>query len=215
MHGALCRRFAFPPFAACSFALLVGCSSLDTAAPQAPPSAASTRGTFVNFTLNGAVVAVEDGDTLTLQSANAARFIVRLSDLDTPEIFHKGGADRNCPGRVLPDRAGQPLGREARRSLQSLALRKEARAECYEIDRFGRPVCHVFVAGRNVNLEQIERGWGMLPERVDWVRDPASRDAETRARARGAGVWRTAKPLHPGAWRDRCWNRGECAGAES
>ena len=105
--------------------------------------------------------------------------------------------------------------RGPRRSLQGLALGKSARAECYEIDRFGRLVCRVFVAGRNVNLEQIERGWGMLRERADRVRDPASSGAEARARARKVGVWSLTKPLHPGVWRERCWGHGECAGAQS
>jgi micrococcal nuclease len=209
MPTAFCyslARLAIASFVAC---LHIGCAS------QVTEPVTMTRANSVNFTLAGAVVAVEDGDTLTLQTSNAARFVVRLSDLDTPEIFHKAAADRSCPGRVLRDRPGQPLGREARRSLQALALRKDARAECYEVDRFGRPVCHVFIAGRNINLEQIERGWGMLAERTEWVRDPASREAEARARARRAGVWASTDPLHPGAWREQCWNRGQCAGAES
>jgi endonuclease YncB( thermonuclease family) len=116
---------------------------------------------------------------------------------------------------VLGDRPGQPLGQEARRSLQSLALRRQARADCYEIDRYGRPVCHVHVAGRNLNLAQIERGWGMLPERAEWVRDPASREAEAKARARKTGVWAKPDALHPATWRERCWGQGECSGAES
>jgi micrococcal nuclease len=197
-----------------SLAGLVACGAIEasdaTAADSLPHSNQA-----VNFILEGSIGAIEDGDTLTLVTKNKTRFIIRLSDIDTPEIFHKGGPDRMCPGRVLPDRPGQPLGRAARSSLSAIAGRKQARAECYEIDRFGRPVCHVFIGKLNVNREQVERGWGMLSERAEWVRDPESRDAEARARARGAGVWQLRDPLHPARWRDRCWTHGQCAGAES
>jgi len=188
-------------------ALAAGCGAI-------APAERSPRDQAVNFKVEGTVAQIEDGDTLTLVTANDARFVVRLSDFDAPEVFHRRRPDRACPGRVLPDRPGQPLGRAARESLAALARGRQARAECYEIDRFGRPVCHVFAAGVNVNLAQIEQGWGMLPDRADWVRDPASRAAEARARARGAGVWAAAAPVHPGVWRERCWGKGECAGPE-
>ncbi len=216
--GSRARCALFAAAALAAFAAGCGAIAPSTApSPSSPPApiADGPRERSVNFTLAGTVVQVEDGDTLTLVAAKDARFVVRLSDFDAPEIFHRRGPDRACPGRMLPDRPGQPLGRAARDSLASLAAGRQARAECYEIDRFGRPVCHVFVAGANVNLAQIERGWGMLSDRPDWVRDPASRTAEAQARSRGAGVWAAADPVHPGTWREQCWGRGECTGADS
>lgn len=195
--------------------LLVPAALLAAACGALAPPERPARERAVNFTVAGTVAVVEDGDTLTLVALNDARFVVRLSDLDTPEVSHRGGPDRGCPGRVLADRPGQPRGRAARASLESLASGRQVRAECYEIDRFGRPVCHVFAGDVNVNLAQIERGWGMLPDRADWVRDPASRPAEAQARARGAGAWAVPAPVHPAVWRERCWGQGDCPGAES
>ncbi len=206
MHRPLHARSVLAPLALAALAAACGAHA---------PSEEASRAPLVSFSVVGTVTEVADGDTLTLLAGNGARFVVRLSDLDAPEVFHRSSADRACPGRVLPDRPGQPLGRAARDSLAALAATRPARADCYEIDRFGRPVCHVYANGVNVNLAQLERGWAMLAERAEWVRDPASRQAEAQARRRAAGVWANPAPMHPGRWRERCWAGGECAGAES
>lgn len=195
--------------------IAVAVAGLVAACVGAAPAERTPRERAVNFAVEGVVGAVDDGDTLTVVAANDVRFVVRLSDIDAPELFHRGGPDRACPGRLLADRPGQPQGRAAREALATLALGKPARAECYEIDRFGRPVCHVFVGAVNVNLAQIAQGWGMLQDRVDWVRDPASHPAQEEARARRAGVWSSPAPIHPATWREQCWGRGECPAAES
>lgn len=152
MPTAIRSRVARTMLVPVSLAVLAAACGM-LAPPERPP-----RERSLTFTVAGTVAVVEDGDTLTLVAASDARFVVRLSDLDTPELFHRGGPDRGCPGRVLADRPGQQFGRAARESLESLARGRQARAECYEIDRFGRPVCHVFADGVDVNLEQIARG---------------------------------------------------------
>ncbi len=61
-------------------------------------------------TLVGEVVAVADGDTLTILDERQAQRIVRLAGIDAPE-------------------KGQPYGAAARRQLQQLALKRTARVE--------------------------------------------------------------------------------------
>lgn len=164
------------------------------------PGAESERGRArqVQWTLTGRVVHVEDGDTLTIVS-DQGKGIVRLSDYDSPEISHG------------PDRPGQRFGLEAKRSLAELApIESECRLECYETDRYQRAICHVFVQGRNVNLEQLRRGWGMTPRKREWVRQLNSYLAEQEARAKGRGVWAAATLVHPEDWRRQCWDAKQC-----
>lgn len=156
--------------------------------------------TLENFRLAGKVTAVEDGDTLTI-AGRGASFRIRLSDIDTPEIRHG-------------DRPGQPFGRAAGESLRDLAQDREAVARCYEIDRYGRAVCHVIVAGVNTSQEQLRRGWAWVPENPAWIRDTASKALESEARAAGRGIWQESSPTAPWTWRQACWRQQACPGAE-
>lgn len=180
-----------------------------------PAAATESRVSKVNFTINGTVVEVEDGDTLTLRGSGGGRFHIRLSDLDAPEVAHANNPYRERPScRNAPHRAaGQPGGEASREALSRRAPRKAAaRAECYTIDRYGRPVCHVFVATTNLNLEQLRDGWGSLLINRTWVRDPASADAEQAARNAHRGIWADQQPQSPDSWRSRCWCQAQCIG---
>ena len=189
-----------------SFALL-GCESTPkTAAPQITTEVAAAsvdaKAARVDFRLSGRITDVSDGDTLTLAGASGSTTI-RMSDMDTPEVSHGSS------------RPGQRFGRAAEASLKSMApVGTSAQAECYERDQYNRAVCTVFVGSRNLNLEQIERGWGMLPDNPDWIRDPQSQLAQARAKQQRRGVWQDANPQTPASWRYRCWQLRQCAGAE-
>ena len=180
-----------------------------------PPAwGADQRPAKVNFVISGTIVEVEDGDTLTLRGEGGGRFHIRLSDLDAPEVAHARNPyreRRNC--RSAPSSApGQAGGDAARAALSQRAPRKAtARAECYAIDRYGRPVCHVFVGTTNLNVEQLRDGWGMLLSKGSWVRDPASTAAEQAARQAHRGVWAGPHPQSPERWRSRCWCQAKCS----
>jgi micrococcal nuclease len=94
-----------------------------------------------------------------------------------------------------------------------LAIGDEVTAECYELDDYGRSVCHLFKGRMNINLEMIRMGWGRLPERREWVRDEASSAAEQAARSAGLGAWGLAEQRSPAEWRQQCWRNGRCEGA--
>jgi endonuclease YncB( thermonuclease family) len=164
-----------------------------------------SKGSKVAFFIEGVITEVEDGDTVTIQAVNESEYLIRMSDMDTPETFHKSFKDRRT-GETIPDRPGQKHGKAARASLAELVpIGAEARADCYEIETYGRPVCHVTTDRGNLNLIQIERGWGMLARKADWIRDPRSAPAEQAAREAGIGVWADANPTHPEDWRNNCW----------
>ena len=68
------------------------------------------------WTLEGKVVYVDDGDTLTILEADYSRASVRLSDIDAPETSHGRG------------RPGQPYSQASKQSLTALAAGKDAKA---------------------------------------------------------------------------------------
>jgi endonuclease YncB( thermonuclease family) len=94
-------------------------------------------------TIAGRVVSVADGDTLTILDADKQRHVIRLDGIDAPE-------------------KGQAFGQASKRHLSALAFDREAEAECHKVDRYGRRVCSVVVAGVDVCLEVQEQshdGW--------------------------------------------------------
>jgi endonuclease YncB( thermonuclease family) len=175
----------------------------------------TTRQERVNFTLNGEVTAIEDGDTITLQGVQN-KFRIRFSDMDTPETAHDPFTPPGCRCNPLPYRPGQPGGLAARASLlEMLKLGDAVRAECYEMDDYGRAVCHVFKGATNLNLEQIRRGWGWLATKSKWIRDPDSAPAEDQARSSRVGAWALPNQVHPDTWRRQCWREAtDCSNAE-
>ena len=165
----------------------------------------------VAFVLNGVVTKIDDGDSLSLRVKNGVTFRVRLSDIDSPEIAHKAGQNFKCRCDPLKERIGQLFGTEARNALKALApLGASIHAKCYELDIYGRSVCHAFVNGVNLNLEMLKRGWAMVFRKSAWVRDQESYSAEKTAKEAGLGVWQQDKPVYPGDWRKRCWNYNQC-----
>ena len=76
--------------------------------------------------LTGEVVAITDGDTLTLL-ADRTQHKIRLAEIDTPE-------------------SGQPWGNRARQALADKVFRKPVRVEVADVDRYGRTVGKIWLA---------------------------------------------------------------------
>jgi len=138
--------------------------------------------------LTGRVVAVADGDTLTLLDASKTQHRIRLDGIDAPE-------------------KGQPFGQRSKDSLGDLAHGREARADCHKTDRFRRQVCKILVDDLDVGLEQIRRGYAWHFKRYEREQRPEDRAAysaaETEARQAGRGLWRDRAPVAPWEWRKR------------
>jgi endonuclease YncB( thermonuclease family) len=168
----------------------------------------------VNYRISGKVRSVTDGDSIALTGRRNVRFVIRLSDMDTPETSHQRFTPRDCKCGPVPFRPGQLGGKQATEALQNLlADGDEVVAECYELDDYGRSVCHVFKGSMNINLEMIKTGWGWLPDRREWIRDQASFAAEQTAKSAGLGAWGLTGQVSPSAWRSQCWRNGLCEGA--
>ena len=136
--------------------------------------------------LNGHVVGVSDGDTITVLDDAKTQHKVRFAGIDAPEN-------------------GQVFAEESRRSLSALVFQKQVAARCHRRDRHGYQVCAVFVGLRDVGLAQIRVGMAW------WYREYAHeqrmheqvlyRDEEESAKARRVGLWSDPKAAPPWEWR--------------
>jgi endonuclease YncB( thermonuclease family) len=134
--------------------------------------------------LAGKVVAVADGDTLTLLTPARRQVKVRLAEIDTPET-------------------GQPYGSRAKQILSDLAFSKEARVEVTDTDRYGRAVGRLHVGATDVNAEMVRRGAAWVY--VQYNRDRSLLRVEAEARAARRGLWALPESERVPPWE---WRRG-------
>jgi endonuclease YncB( thermonuclease family) len=137
--------------------------------------------------LEGQVVSVADGGTITLLDGNRQQHRIRLAGIDAPE-------------------KAQPFGQRSKQHLAKLAFGKDAKADCYKIDRYDRDVCTVYVNGQDVGLAQLDAGLAWWYRKYAHEQLPRDRidyeAAEDRATADRVGLWQDAKPV-PWEWRHK------------
>ena len=136
--------------------------------------------------LTGRIVAVTDGDTLTLLDRSFVQHKIRLSGIDAPE-------------------KKQAFGQRAKATLSANAYGLPAEADCRKTDRYGRNICVVRVNGRDVGLEQIRAGmaWWYRQYARDqsWQEQRDYEDAEGQAKSAKRGLWTDKEPIPPWEWR--------------
>ena len=93
-------------------------------------------------TIEGRVVGVADGDTITVLDANAVQHKIRLAGIDAPE-------------------KKQPFGQRSKQSLSDLVFDKAVTVETNKRDKYRREVGKVLVGGVDANLEQVKRGMAL------------------------------------------------------
>lgn len=132
--------------------------------------------------ITGRVVAIADGDTLTVLTQAKEQVRVRLAEIDTPE-------------------SRQPYGNRARQALAELAFGKAARVVVVDTDRYGRKVGRVYVDGQDVNAEMILQGAAWVYRTYN--HDPSLLSLESEARAAKRGLWALpeAERTPPWEWR--------------
>jgi endonuclease YncB( thermonuclease family) len=140
--------------------------------------------------LSGRVVAVADGDTLTVLDGGNQQHRIRLAEIDAPE-------------------KRQAFGQRAKQSLSDLCYGKSAQVAVATQDRYGRSVGRVSCGGIDANLEQVRRGlaWAYRQYR------PSAKilQAEASARQARAGLWQDGSPMPP--WEFRHGKAGKNASA--
>jgi endonuclease YncB( thermonuclease family) len=134
--------------------------------------------------LEGHMVDVSDGDTITVLDDAKAQHKVRFAGIDSPE-------------------SGQAFGARSEQNLSAVVFRNRVEARYHKRDRSGSQACAVFVGLRDVGFEQIcaSMAW--------WYRE-YPREQRTRSlpgrRGKHQGAARRvaegAKPVPPWEWRE-------------
>ena len=133
-------------------------------------------------TLQGRVVRVADGDTITVLDSTNIQNKVRLVKIDAPE-------------------KSQAFGEVSRKHLASLVASKEVKVEWTNKDKYGRVLGEVFVGTTNVNLRMVKDGLAWHYKHFD--NTPTYAQAEVEARAKKIGLWKDANPIPPWEFRKK------------
>ncbi|MFA5921122.1 MAG: thermonuclease family protein [Methylococcaceae bacterium] len=131
--------------------------------------------------LEGHVVAVHDGDTVTLLIAGNQQVKIRLVQIDAPET------------------SGQAFGQRSQQSLSDIVFNKNVRVEKDTIDKYGRTVGTIFVDGLDANREQVKRGMAWAYRK--YLHDQSLLEVEDEARRAKIGLWSDQNPMPPWEYR--------------
>jgi len=171
--------------------LLAGSSLLLFSASLFPVHAASIPSGEV---LEGRVLYVADGDTVSIRTEKGREVRIRFLGIDAPEL-------------------SQSCGRESKENLKKLVKGKNVRVDVSTEDRYGRVVGRVMLNGRDINLAQIESGYAWFYShyaRQMFRGDPAKYEkAQEYARNRKLGLWREKAPKEPWDYRAEARSRGD------
>ncbi len=136
----------------------------------------------VHADITGKVVAIQDGDTLTVLDEANTQHRVRLTGIDAPE-------------------KRQAFGQRSKEALSDCAYGKAVVVVGDKFDRYKRLLGKIVVDGQDCNLRQIKLGlaWHYkkyertqpLGERTSYARE------EILAKESRAGLWKDEAPIPP------------------
>lgn len=130
-------------------------------------------------TLQGKVVHIADGDTLTVL-VDHRQVKVRLSDIDAPE-------------------SRQDYGQRAKQALGDLVFGQEVVVDNDGKDRYGRAIGHVHLGQLDVNAEMVRTGYAWVYRQ--YAKDRSLYALEDGARAARRGLWASDVRVPPWEWR--------------
>jgi len=137
-------------------------------------------------TLEGKVIGVTDGDTVTVLDASNMQWKIRLMGIDAPE-------------------KKQAFGTKSKERLADLVYDKQVTVEYSKKDRYGRTVGKITVNGIDANLEQVKAGMAWHYKKYEKEQSPEDRFAYSRvedeAHSAKRGLWSDPSPLPPWDWR--------------
>lgn len=138
-----------------------------------------------NGCVQGTIVGIADGDTVTLlvdEVGGKRQQRVRLTDIDTPE-------------------RAQPWGSRARQALADKVFRRAVQVASGGEDRYGRLLGRIYLGVRDINREMVREGHAWVYRR--YSSDHSLLQDEDAARVRRAGLWSLpdAERVPPWEWR--------------
>lgn len=132
--------------------------------------------------LNGKVVSIHDGDTLTLLTEQNKQVKVRLAEIDTPEF-------------------AQPFGTKSRQMLADMVFSKQISVDVTDTDRYGRKVGKIYLGDTWVNREMVKQGGAWVYRQYN--HSPELLADEANAKTNKLGLWSLpeSERMPPWEWR--------------
>ena len=150
------------------------------------PVAATSSVNNVQLVIEGKVVNVHDGDTVTVLDQNSKKHAIRLQGIDAPELKQEFGA-------------------ASQKNLSGMVMGKQVTIVWNKVDKYRRTVGTIMLDGRDINIEQVRAGVAWHFKKYEDEQSPADRQtyaaAELEARTAKLGLWKGVTPMAPGDWR--------------
>jgi endonuclease YncB( thermonuclease family) len=129
------------------------------------------------------VIAVSDGDSLSVRCGAHQPERVRVAVIDAPELR-------------------QPFGTRSRENLDRLCYRQKARLYVLGHDTYGRTLANVYCGGQNIAVSQVRAGlaWVYAPRTGQ---HPQLTAMQLHARAEHRGLWEQKHPTPPWVYRQQ------------
>ena len=130
----------------------------------------------------GNVIAISDGDTITLLTPEKQQLKIRLVGIDSPE-------------------KKQAYGTKARDHLAAYVFRQEVEVDIRKKDQYGRSLAVIYFGGKDINQLMIRDGYAWFYKHYakEQPKEEALRYAESEreARTQGKGLWADPHPIPP------------------
>ena len=138
--------------------------------------------------LNGTVVGISDGDTITVLDKLSKEHKVRLMGIDAPE-------------------KPQAFGNKAKQTLLNYIYKKEVSVEYKKLDKYKRIVGKVTLDGKDICLKMIVDGMAWHYTEYDKEQSKTDRDlyreAEATAKEMKIGLWAAKQLVSPWIFRNK------------
>jgi endonuclease YncB( thermonuclease family) len=138
--------------------------------------------------IQGKVVSVADGDTITVLDAEKTQHKIRLQGIDAPE-------------------KAQAFGAKSKQALYEMVHGKTVQVSFEKSDKYGRILGKVLLDGQDICLQQIKAGLAWHYKKYQNQQPLADRDAysasETAAKNEKLGLWSDPRPVAPWDFRKR------------
>lgn len=156
-------------------------------------------GQILAETIEGRVVGVSDGDTVTVLDSSKKQHKIRLSGIDAPE-------------------KSQAFGNVAKERMSNMVFGKEVRIDARKQDKYRRTVGRVWVASAECRESDcpktLDAGMALITVGLAWHYKQYAQEqpeeereqysfAEIEARSKKVGLWSDPKPVPPWEWRHR------------
>jgi micrococcal nuclease len=141
-----------------------------------------TLSSFQTQTLEGVVIAVEDGDTMTVD-IKGTKTVVRLNSIDCPED-------------------GQGFSAKAKQFTTAIALGKTVKVEKLKLDPRGRTIGNVTLAdGSSLAIHLLEQG--LAWHYIVYSDSKELAAIEKKARDQKKGLWVQENPVEPWKFKEQ------------